>query len=251
MICNNLYKLIGFSCQALNEQGSIARIATPFTFADGDNFPIYVQSYDSQVHRFFDDGQTLLHFIGRGMKFKNGHQLRFLANIAERHGASLNKNGVLEVFSEGLAPQEAFSKFLACLMAVTEWEKENEAINANAENAAFIAEVSYALLENNPSGIFEKEPAYFGSSGKKHTLDFKLNGIGYIAIKPSQQAAAPAIYKLVDITNRNTNIDEEIVVVIDDRFDKSAAKNISQVFRSLSEVVNFSRIDIQKNAAHH
>ena len=136
-------------------------------------------------------------------------------------------------------------------MAVTEWEKEHEDINANAENAAFIAEVSYALLEKNPSGIFEKEPAYLGSSGKKHTLDFKFNGIGYIAIKPSQKSAAPAIYKLVDITNRNTNIDEEIIVVIDDRFDKSAAKNIGQVFRSLSEVVNFSRIDIQKNVAHH
>lgn len=245
MICSNLHKLIGFACQPVNEQGSIAQIATPFTFADGDRLPVYVQSYDSQVHRFFDDGQTLLHFIGRGMKFKTGHQLRFLANLAEKHGAALNKNGVLEVFSQNSSPQDAFSKYLSCLVAITEWEKEHEGLNA--DGAAFVAEVAHALTESDPAGHFERSPLYLGSSGKKHALDFKFNGVGYIAIKPSQQSAAPALYKLVDITNRNSNVDEEVVVVVDDRFDKAAAKRVSQVFRTVAEVVSFSRIET-KNA---
>lgn len=249
MICSNLHKLIGFACQPINEQGSIAQIATPFTFADGDRLPVYVQSYDSQVHRFFDDGQTILHFIGRGMKFKNGHQLRFLANLAEKHGAALNKNGVLEVFSQNSAPQEAFSKYLSCLVAITEWEKEHEGLNA--DGAAFVAEVAHALTEGDPAGHFEKSPLYLGSSGKKHTLDFKFNGVGYIAIKPSQQSAAPALYKLVDITNRNSNVDEEVIVVVDDRFDKAAAKRVSQVFRTVAEVVSFSRIETKEARPRH
>ena len=49
--------------------------------------------------------------------------------------------------------------------------------------------------------------------------------------------------QLVDITNRQTNDGENIVVVIDDRFDKQAAKNTQQVFRSIvSDVIHFSKL---------
>ena len=70
-----------------------------------------------------------------------------------------------------------------------------------------------------------------------------MEGSGYLAVKPTQQSAAPALYKLVDITNRQTNDGENIVVVIDDRFDKQAAKNTQQVFRSIvSDVIHFSKL---------
>lgn len=74
-------------------------------------------------------------------------------------------------------------------------------------------------------------------------MDFKFEDKGYLAIKPNQQSAAPALYKLVDITNRQINSEEQLVVVIDDRYDKNAAKNMKQVFRSVaSEVIGFSKI---------
>ena len=42
MICQNLLNLTGFACQPLNEQGTLARINTPFCFADGDPVPVYL-----------------------------------------------------------------------------------------------------------------------------------------------------------------------------------------------------------------
>ncbi len=38
MICSNLLKLTGFACHPIDEQGSLAQIVTPFSFADGDPF---------------------------------------------------------------------------------------------------------------------------------------------------------------------------------------------------------------------
>lgn len=249
MICTNLHAVIGFECYPLDAEGQFAQITTPFTFADGDALPIYVQSFENDVHRFFDDGQTILHLLGRGMKFKNGSQLRFLTSLAERHGAALNKNGVLEVFSSSGKPQIAFSKFLSCLVDVTQWEREHEGLNA--DSAAFAAEVAHALLEKMPTGHLEKSPPYLGSSGKRYELDFKFNGVGYLAIRPNQQSAAPALFKLVDITNRTSNDNEEFCVVIDDREDHEAAKNTAQVFRSTATVVNFSRIESPLQTPSH
>lgn len=243
MICKNLLQMTGFACQPISEQGDLARISTPFCFADGDPVPVYVQSFASNVHRFFDDGQTLLHFIGRGMEFKNGHKHRFIDNIAKKHGAAMNNNGVLEMFSKSESPADAFAQYITCMIAITQWENEHQGLNAN--NAAFADEVAHALVSMYPAAAqtFMQKPAYLGSSGKRHELDFSLGGKGYLAVKPNQQSAAPALYKLVDITNRQTNADAQLVVVIDDRYDKTAAKNTKQVFRSIaSDVISFSRI---------
>lgn len=250
MICKDLLQMTGFACQPINEQGDFARISTPFCFADGDPVPVYVQSFSNDVYRFFDDGQTLLHFIGRGMKFPSGHQLRFLSGIAQKHGAVLNENGVLELFSKGSSPADAFAKYVSCLVTVTQWEDEHQ--GADSDGAAFATEVVHALLSLYPQREPTLKPTYLGSSGKRHELDVKLGNTGYLAVKPNQKSAAPALYKLVDITNRQSNSDEELVVVIDDRFDKSAAKNTQQVFRSIaSNVINFSKIASAEPAAMH
>jgi len=252
MICKNLLQMTGFACQPISEQGDLARISTPFCFADGDPVPVYVQSFANDVHRFFDDGQTLLHFIGRGMKLDNGHRLRFLANIAQKHGAAVNDNGVLELFSKGDSPSNAFAQYITCVIAIAQWEYEHQGIDANG--AAFADEVVHALLTLHPesTSTLIHKPTYLGSSGKRHELDFGLGGKGYIAVKPNQQSAAPALYKLVDIINRQTNADAHLVVVIDDRHDKNAAKNTKQVFRSIaSDVISFSRIAPPAQAAIH
>lgn len=250
MICHNLLNLTGFVCQPINEQGTLARINTPFCFADGDPVPVYVQSFDNDVHRFFDDGQTVLHLIGRGMNFPSGHRLRFLSHLASRHGASLNARGVIEMLTKDSSPAEAFARYISCLVAITHWEIEHQ--GTDADGSAFATQVAHALLQRHPGSALELRPEYLGSSGKRHALDFKIASSGYLAVKPTQQSAAPALYKLVDITNRQTNADESIVVVIDDRFDKKAAKNTQQVFRSIaSDVIHFSSLAPAATAALH
>lgn len=250
MICKDLLQMTGFSCQPISEQGDLARINTPFCFADGDPVPVYVQSFSNNVHRFFDDGQTLLHFRGRGMKFPSGHQLKFLSNIAHKHGAALSADGMLEVFSKGASSAEAFARYISCIVSVTQWEEEHEGVDS--DGAAFAAEVVHALLTRYPGRTLDLKPTYLGSSGKRHELDAKLDGTGYLAVKPSQTSAAHALYKLVDITNRQSNATEELVVVIDDRFDKTAAKNTQQVFRSVANtVINFSKLMPAEPVALH
>lgn len=244
MICKDLLNLTGFACQPISTQGDLARISTPFCFADGDPVPVYVQSFSNNIYRFFDDGQTLLHFLGRGLEITNGHKLRFLVNIAQKHGAVVNGNGVLELFSKSNNAADAFAKYITCLVSVSQWEEEHQLLDVNS--SAFADEVAHTLLSLHPewAHAFKHKPTYLGSSGKKHELDFSLGGKGYLAVKPNQQSAAPALYKLVDITNRQTNEDMQFVVVIDDRHDKSAAKNTTQVFRSVAnDVINYSRID--------
>lgn len=241
MICQNLFTITGFACQPIDELGTLARISTPFSFADGAPVPVYVQTYDNDVHRFFDDGQTLLHFIGRGMTIDSGTHLRFLSSIAQRHGASLSKDGVLELLATGSQPSDAFAKYLSCLVSVAAWEQEHQGLDA--DGAAFATLMVHALMEQYPGQLPVMKPTYLGSSGKRHELDVKINGTGYIAVKPNQQSAAPALYKLVDITNRQSNNDEPLAVVVDDRIDKEGAKNTMQVFRGIaSKVVSFSKI---------
>lgn len=241
MICQNLLNLTGFACQPINEQGTLARISTPFCFADGDPVPVYIQSFEGDVHRFFDDGQTILHFMGRGMKFDSGHQFRFLSNLAQKHGAFLNSNGVIEILSKDATPADAFARYISCLVSIIHWEEEHQGIDA--DGSAFATMVAHALMEMHPGLELQARPSYLGSSGKKHELDFKLDGTGYVAVKPSQQSAAPALYKLVDITNRQSNAAENLIVVIDDRFDKPAAKSTQQIFRGIAtEVISYSKL---------
>lgn len=252
MICKDLLNMTGFACQPISEQGDLARISTPFCFADGDPVPVYVQTFANNVHRFFDDGQTLLHFIGRGMQLNNGHKLRFVSKIAQKHGAAMNDNGVLELFSKGASSADAFAQYITCMIAISQWEQEHQGLDANG--AAFADEVAHALLSLYPESAktFMPKPVYLGSSGKRHELDFSFDGKGYIAVRPNQQSAAPALYKLVDITNRQTNEDVQLVVVIDDRHDKIAAKNTKQVFRSIaSDVISFSKIEPLSQAVIH
>lgn len=250
MICSNLHNLTGFACHPIDEQGSLAQIVTPFCFADGDPFPVYVETFSNDVHRFFDDGLTLLHFLGRGMKFESGHKLRFLSNIASKHGATLNQDGVLELLSKASHPSEAFARYISCLVAITTWEEEHQGVDA--DGSAFATMVAHALMHLHPGQELQQRPGYLGSSGKRHELDFKIDGTGYVAVKPAPQSAAPALYKLVDITNRESNALESLAVVVDDRFDKGAAKSTQQVFRGIvNKVVAYSKIAPPEPIAMH
>lgn len=250
MICSNLFNLTGFACHPIDGQGSLAQIVTPFCFADGDPLPVYVEKFSNNVHRFFDDGLILLHFLGRGMKFESGHKLRFLSNIATKHGANLSQDGILELISKSDEPADAFARYIACLISITTWEEEHQGVDA--DGSAFATMVAHALMQKYPGQDFKQKPSYLGSSGKRHELDFKIDGAGYIAVKPAPQSAAPALYKLVDITNRESNALERLAVVVDDRFDKEAAKSTQQVFRGIANtVIAYSKIAPQEEMSLH
>ena len=157
---------------------------------------------------------------------------------------------MIELFSKDASPADAFAKYISCLVMVTQWEEDHQ--EGDSDGAAFATEMVHALLALHPLKVPTFKPTYTGSSGKRQELDVKLGSIGYLAVKPNPKSAAPALYKLVDITNRQSNSAEELVVVIDDRFDPGAAKNTQQVFRGIaSNVISFSKILSAQAATMH
>lgn len=244
MICTNLHQVIGFECHPLDGSGALAYIATPFTFSDGDSIPVYVEKL-SVGYRFFDDGQTLLHFMGRGMKFQTGHQLKFLSAIASQFDATLNEDGIIEVYAKEEQPQAGFASYVACMLQVRAWEVEHEGVDADA--SAFAIEVAEALKAWQPGVELASAREYIGASGKTYAVDYQFGEKGVLAITPQHQKAASALYKLVDITNRSSNAHEEFLVVIDDRKHPDKANNEAEVFRSVANVITYTKLAVAKS----
>lgn len=247
MICSNLHHLTGFECRPIGDGGELAYIVTPFKFNDGDRLPVYVEK-SAAGFRFFDDGQTLLHFMGRGMKFNSGHQLKFLSNIAQHHGVTLNEDGILEVFAANEEPNKAFARYISCMLQLVEWEREHEDLDANA--SAFSTEVAEALRAWQPLQAITSTRDYIGASGKTHSVDFQFGNRGVLAVAPKPQKTAHVLYKLVDIRSKTSNSADEFLVVIDDRQQPDKARNEAEVFRTVANVMTFTKLKSLKTVDH-
>lgn len=133
MKCTTISEVIGFACDPLTDDGSVAIVDMPFTFADGDFIPAFVE-ITSDVVRFFDDGRVVLHFLGLGMHFEDEIDTEFLSVIAASNGVSFSKAGEIEI---EVAPEEAaigFAKYMSSMRAVTSWENARDATIANAKS---------------------------------------------------------------------------------------------------------------------
>lgn len=114
--------MIGHPCHPLNDEGSIALIDIPITFADGDDIPAYVEVGPGLV-RFFDDGEVFDHFYFRGLFRGDDADTDVLSVIAASSGVSFTEALKVEV---GAAPEDAagaFAKYLAAMLAFISWEK--------------------------------------------------------------------------------------------------------------------------------
>lgn len=242
MLCHQLQAIIGFEFIPLDEQGKIAQILSPFSFDDGDPLPIYIESYENKI-RFFDDGGILMHFLSRGINFDSAHKTRFIKNAADNYGLRFTDDGDVEIWSNLDEAPSAFNRYLQALLKITNWEHEHR--GAATDVSLLIEEVEFCLRAWKPSAILAKHPEYTGISNQKYTLDFKLDEIGILTVSTHPQAVSTAIKKLLDIkAGSPKNID--ILVIIDDRFDKETASRESLIIQSVANVLTFTRLE--KNA---
>lgn len=242
MICTHISNLLGVSCHPLNEDGSIAMIDTSFTFEDGDGVPVYIEKIGNQV-RFFDDGETFLHFYGRGMKLDNANKTRFIKNAAEANGVSFNEMGELEVWgSEEQAPT-AFSKYISVMVALTAWEKDQ--IGLSTDTSLLLDEVAQCLHAWKPDAVLTTCPEFTGISGQVYKLDFDFSGEAVIAISPHHSAVSAAIKKLLDIKSAPRNAHLKILAVIDDRYDSKTAKKEGLIMDALATVWPMTKLERQ------
>jgi hypothetical protein len=118
-------KMIGHSCHPLNDEGTIALIDIPFTFADGDDIPAYVE-VDGGVLRFFDDGELFDHFYFRGLFREDEADTGVLSNIAASNGVSFTDALKIEIDAVPQDASAAFAKYMSAMLAFVSWEKSYE-----------------------------------------------------------------------------------------------------------------------------
>lgn len=242
MICSQISELLGFTCQPLSDDGSVALIDTPFSFEDGVSVNVFVEKTGSQI-RFFDDGEILLHFLGRGVRLDGARQTRFIKTIADSHGVSFTEQGELEIWTSSLTASVAFASFTSTLVGLIEWEKGQ--IGVASDLSLLISEVALCLQAWKPVAKLTNNPAYTGISGHVYKLDFDFDGQGVIAITPHHAAVSSAIKKLVDILSAPNNQKMKIMVVIDDRQDPVGAAKESLILDAVSNVMSMTALEKQ------
>lgn len=118
--------MIGHPCHLLNDEGTIALIDIPFTFADGDDVPAYLEVGPGLV-RFFDDGEVFDHFYFRGLFRGDGANTDVLSAIAASSGVSFTEALKVEIDAVPEDAAGAFAKYLTVMRAFVSWEKAWEA----------------------------------------------------------------------------------------------------------------------------
>ena len=250
MICQQLTAILGFCCSPLTESGDIVHISTPFNFDDGDALPVFAELTNGQI-RFFDDGHTLMHFIGRGMRIENKRHASFLLTTASKNGAVFTDQGEIETWASVGNAAEAFGRYLSSMIALSAWEREQRDVKTDI--SLFVEEVEMALRAWKPHAAITLEPPFEGISGRYYKLDFLVDGEAVEVTGTHPNSIGSLLHKLVDIHGRIANSDANFLVVIDDRHDAHAAKREALVLQSVATVISFTALEAraQSSVASH
>lgn len=246
MICQHLTSLLGFDCSPLTEGGDVVLIASPFTFDDGDALPIFAEQKNGQI-RFFDDGQALMHFIGRGVRIENKKHAKFLFVSAAKYGTTFTENGELEIWAPIEGAANAFAKYLGSLIALTTWEREQKGVNTDL--SIFLDEVTMALRAWKPNSEITEEPTFEGISGREYKLDLLFDGEPVVVTGASSRSVSAVLHRLVDIHAMLTNSDRKFLVVIDDRSDPESADREAKIMQTVATVMPFTALTAKSQAS--
>jgi hypothetical protein len=240
MICSSLSETIGIACEPLSDQGDVAMISTPFRFIDGEPVPVFVEKNGSLI-RFFDDGGVLLHFRGKGLKLQDQRNVKFIKNLAEPEGVNLSRTGELELWTNQAEAPGAFAKYIATLLALASWEREQ--IGVATDVSLYLDEVALCLRSWKPSAEIKEGPEYSGISGYKYKLDFSIDGEPVVAITPHPNSVSSTAKKILDIRAAAENSGVDVLVVLDDRRDRETAKREGKILESVANVLMMSRLE--------
>lgn len=244
MICEQFSTLLGFQCHPLSDDGSVALIDTSFTFQDGDFVPVYVQHIAGQV-RFFDAGETILHFLGRGVNVKSAGKAKFLKTLSDRHGAKLNSEGEIEAYASYANASGAFANYMSTMLAIVRWENDQQGIASDID--LLVEEVSMYFRAAYPDQSQTVSPEYLGISGHVYKFDFIHGDKAVMAITPHHASVSSAIKKIVDLNQKTENDSLNTLIVIDDRHDPIAASNETKILTAISNVLPMTELEKKAN----
>lgn len=233
MICTDLNQLLGIQCMPLDAQGTMALIETPFTFADGAAVRVFAEDTGTLVH-FFDDGFTVWHLMGRGLKFEDGRHLRFLQNIAARHGIDFSNEWELKASGHREDASHVFARFVAALLEVSVWEREQEQVDT--VTTQLIEEVATALMKWRPSSHLQRSVSLTGVSRQTYEVNFVQGNEVVLVVTPHHASVASAVRKLLDLRNQPANESLTYRVVLEDRQDLKSAQREGLVLSTIAHV---------------
>jgi hypothetical protein len=125
MINVEVSKLLGIECHLLDDDGHLAVIDTPFLYSDGDSIPVYLEQVASKI-RFFDDGEVLARFMGFGHLLDEPGDTRFIEELVEPSGVTLNPDGEFEIWADMGKIPETFAHYVSAILAIIRWEYEED-----------------------------------------------------------------------------------------------------------------------------
>lgn len=239
MICSSISEMIGFTCHALSDDGSVAMIDTPFTFPDGDGVPVFVEKIAGMV-RFFDDGGAILHLLGRGISLDDQRKTKFIRNLSEPNGVSLNSMGELEIWSKKEDARDAFAKYISTMLALSSWEMDQD--GAATDTSILLDEVAMYLRAWKSGAVVKEGEEYVGVSGHVYRMDFQFDGGTVLAIGTHPASVSATAKKLLDIRAATANDGLKILVVIDDRHDATTARREGLILDSVCNVMMMTRL---------
>lgn len=234
MICNQLSSILGFACEPLSDDGTVAMIDTSFKFEDGDSLPVFVELVGETRVRFFDDGELIFHLSGRGMKFDNKNRLRPIKAALERSGVDLTESGEVEVWGDLDSAPQVFARYLSALLRVVDWEHDQAGISTDV--SVLVDEVAGYLRAWKPQAELRREPTRVGTSGQTYKLDFELDGELIVAITSHPNSTSSALRKVVDIVSAPGNNGVKFRIIIDDRPDHVAAEHEASILAAVATV---------------
>lgn len=94
-------------------------VISPFTFDDGDRFPIVLGSSNG-VWRLSDEGGVAMHLSYLDVSFETGNRARLVENIVRRHSVHLSEDWVLSKDLAGEVDADSLMSFIHAIAQVAD-----------------------------------------------------------------------------------------------------------------------------------
>ena len=237
MICHRISETLGLTCHPLTDDGLVAMLDSPFKYPDGDEVPIFIEKLGPQI-RFFDDGGAILHLLGRGISLDGHRKTKFIRNLTEPFQVGLNEKGELEIWSTETDAPAAFANYISAMLSLAKWEGDQ--VGVSTDLSLFLDEVAICLQAWKPGSVITTAPEYQGISGHLYRLDFAVDRDAVLAITPHHAPVSSAAKKLPDIRAVEAHAKLKIIVVVDDRQERDAARREGLVLESVASVMMMS-----------
>lgn len=233
----------------LNPDGSVACLFLPIRYDDGDGMHIYVEQLSSNLVRFYDGGDVVSHFAGRGLNMADARKAKFIKNAADPSGVKLNDDGELEIYTKPEDASQGFASFLHTLTRIRDWESANFA--HDLDEVAFLDEVEHLLRKAYPKADVGPSRSFTGITGQEHALSFSVGDEVALAVQSHHASISAALRKMLDIKANPSNASVKTFVILDDRrlHKPSTGLGEAALFQTFGPVLDFTRLKAKAERA--